>query len=916
MAGYTVNITEVRDVVTATSSVNNITITSDNNPEITVVENSFLFTATSVVNTVTVYTDAVELLIDDFANYFRGDWISGTTYRRGELVNDRYSLFVCSTGTLTTVTSTINPSDYPNTLSWTRVVWNEGPRAHLTVTNYLNVGTTATISGNTNIGGRLHVVGEISTDSAMDHLTVTNHLSAGSLSVGSVDGEGLTINSSATFNGRSTFNNDVIINAGTTTVTNLVVLGTQTVSGALRVNNSGTFQLVNTQELEVLNTATFTEVVTSRLRVANVLYPTVTGLFGQVVANMGDGTAEWRNLGDLVFWSLSDDLKTNGFDIVTNSLTEDLLVGVGIGANKKSSAYLELKYNGATTLTSGNGEIALSGNTDIGGNTDIDGNLTVGTINSGAIDSSGNFRLTGTGYNNITSSGILTIGANNKITVGTVSQAGYGTDIFGTDAIRIWNNGAISSGTIHIGLQSGTPSALPQMVMSTTGTLMTHVRELQFEDGSVQYTANTATLSTTATSSVLGAVKIGNYIDITADGTISVNTASLASVTLNTATSTLLGGVKIGSSFTADGDGTLGLSTATSARLGGVKLGEYLQSSSDGTLTVNTSTLFANYTSVNTATTARAGIVRVGNNINIDGDARISVPVSQESTWGVVRIKTNGGLQSETIGGSAGFIGMKPATRYNIGGVIAGNNINIDESGVISVSGGGTAGIINLTDVMNTNGYKIQYNYIHTTSSLELLPGDFNISAPNNFDLSTDNTNVKSLDGQVTISSKFGNIASSSTFNVYKDYTTGQSPKYDFVARGWRSPASNAYNDFNVTADDNVTISASKNVNIRSTETTTISAPTVNIEGNTVNISGTSVNIESNNLGFVSTGTLTLNAPVVKIGPDNNNSELHVQKIYNYAGTYAPFFPAGIQLADQTVQVTAYHPDGGPLPAV
>jgi hypothetical protein len=61
---------------------------------------------------------------------------------------------------------------------------------------------------------------------------------------------------------------------------------------------------------------------------------------------------------------------------------------------------------------------------------------------------------------------------------------------------------------------------------------------------------------------------------------------------------------------------------------------------------------------------------------------------------------------------------------------------------------------------------------------------------------------------------------------------------------------------------------------------------------------------------------LVLNAPVVKVGPDEYHSELHVQKIYNYAGTYAPFFPAGVQLADQTVQVTAYHPDGGPLPAV
>jgi len=344
MAGYTVNITEVRDVVTATSSVNNISITSDNNPNITIDENSFVFTATSVLSTVTIYTDAVELLVDDFANYFRGDWVSGTTYHRGELVNDRYSLFVCSTGTLTTVTSIINPSDYTDTLSWTRVVWNEAPRDHLTVTNYLDVGT------NVDIGGTLHVAGQISTDSAMDHLTVTNHLSAGSLSVGSLQGNGLVIDTTATFNGVTTFNNDVFITQGTFTVVDLVVNGTEIVNGALTVNNSATIDRVYTGEIDVAGTGTFHELFTDRLTVADVLFPTDAGLYGQVIANLGDGTADWRNLGDLVFWSLSDDLLTNGFDIITNSDTEGLLIGIGNSATKRNTSYIELRHNSTATF--------------------------------------------------------------------------------------------------------------------------------------------------------------------------------------------------------------------------------------------------------------------------------------------------------------------------------------------------------------------------------------------------------------------------------------------------------------------------------------------------------------------------------------------------------------------------------------
>jgi hypothetical protein len=33
---------------------------------------------------------------------------------------------------------------------------------------------------------------------------------------------------------------------------------------------------------------------------------------------------------------------------------------------------------------------------------------------------------------------------------------------------------------------------------------------------------------------------------------------------------------------------------------------------------------------------------------------------------------------------------------------------------------------------------------------------------------------------------------------------------------------------------------------------------------------------------------------------------LHVRAIYNYDGTFAPFFPAGVQYQDQTVQRTAW----------
>jgi hypothetical protein len=76
-------------------------------------------------------------------------------------------------------------------------------------------------------------------------------------------------------------------------------------------------------------------------------------------------------------------------------------------------------------------------------------------------------------------------------------------------------------------------------------------------------------------------------------------------------------------------------------------------------------------------------------------------------------------------------------------------------------------------------------------------------------------------------------------------------------------------------------------------------------------------------MSFSSTGTLTitaadqinLNTPITQVGEDIYESNLYVQKIYNFNGTFAPFFPAGVQFNDSTVQRTAYEPDQGLLPS-
>lgn len=69
----------------------------------------------------------------------------------------------------------------------------------------------------------------------------------------------------------------------------------------------------------------------------------------------------------------------------------------------------------------------------------------------------------------------------------------------------------------------------------------------------------------------------------------------------------------------------------------------------------------------------------------------------------------------------------------------------------------------------------------------------------------------------------------------------------------------------------------------------------------------TSIELSKNN------STIYIKANETVIGQSAGYSTLQVGRIYNYAGTNAPFFPAGVQYPDNTIQVTAFYPDQGLL---
>lgn len=254
---YTISVTANYTTVTSVSTQTRVVVTATATPIFTITNTVQSIGITDNLTTITVYTDAVELLVDDFANYYTGDWVSGKTYRRGHIANYEYSLYVCSTGTYTSLTSSVTPPDdlgylgtadslgnYSNG-NWRRVVWNEAPR---------------------------------------DFLTVTNHLSAGSLSVGGIGGDGLTINSTATFNGPVKFNNTVTFSdTATYSVSNFQVNNQFTNNGLAdfygqnaTFHTTATFSGTRTyissatvNNMTVLGQANFQDSLTTRFLTAN-----------------------------------------------------------------------------------------------------------------------------------------------------------------------------------------------------------------------------------------------------------------------------------------------------------------------------------------------------------------------------------------------------------------------------------------------------------------------------------------------------------------------------------------------------------------------------------------------------------------------------------------------------------------------
>ena len=441
----TVLLTSTNYVVSATTvATPAITVTSDNS----------IFTITNVVQnfTVTNVTPKITFTTDgpgfDFVVKHKEEWVSGFDYLRNDVVRYEYSIYICKIDPNTSFVSTVPPPQDPD--RWELFVFNEWPRAYLTVTNWLDAGiitsleqpeTTGIDMARTDIvnankiyfsnqGEReglewnegLNINGGFTpkfTISAIPDYRIGREPHSGALTVGLDGVDKLLVSASGrvyvadtrSWNGPSStdnslpYGNSALNVAGGVSVdgrawfgSNVNVAGTATIAGdvtvkgALEVLGTSTFHsdvtFLNDADITGVgtiqaNTGTFRNLVVApqgigTMKVGNLSYPVNTGLFGQVLSTNGENAASWRNLGDLVFWNLSDDLQTNGFNIVTGTSDNDPNPQITIGSGPKQQgnntnqfkSYIKLHEVSTSTSL---GRVTLHGNIDFSGRLNLGG---------------------------------------------------------------------------------------------------------------------------------------------------------------------------------------------------------------------------------------------------------------------------------------------------------------------------------------------------------------------------------------------------------------------------------------------------------------------------------------------------------------------------------------------------------------
>lgn len=126
------------------------------------------------------------------------------------------------------------------------------------------------------------------------------------------------------------------------------------------------------------------------------------------------------------------------------------------------------------------------------------------------------------------------------------------------------------------------------------------------------------------------------------------------------------------------------------------------------------------------ASKSQVGIVIVGNNIDVDNIGTISVKTGSKDVLGLLRVGNN-------LNVSNGVISLATASKSALGGVIVGDNINVDGSGRISLQKASTTdyGIVKVGSNISVSGDSTISVPVATSGTLGVVRNGANISNNN-----------------------------------------------------------------------------------------------------------------------------------------------------------------------------------------
>ena len=706
-------------VVTATNAVQSFNLTQNTN--------NFNFSATNITFTAT--TAIGQIQTENMATIFKGEFTSTAEviYYRGHIVRHNQNIYVANVEPSERVT---NPAAPPGNDQWRLIfsqtglqgwqvtamekAYNQGP---------WNSGATYALYTWVEYAG---YIWELINQNGSYNSEPTR-ANANWKQVGSQGDQALFTTSSVQFNNLNLSGNFTAVNG---VVSNFTVTNRLTAGGMRYPITHGTYgQVLATNGVNEANWVDASGLTATNIRAATreniggVIIGTGLNVTAGGVISITTGT-NGANIG----WNLTDDLTTNGFGIYTGTpdpINENFPVPrLEIGSGERNAVDASLLFESRSSSTS---VVKLVGDTVRIGS----GNPTFNTINY-------EVRVSTTGTN---ISGPVTFsgGALNLNPLNYDVYIGNTATLYGTSTTKVYIGGSIyaaprpyigsridilSRVTFKEGIY-GEGSVLPVKVPAG----------IQFADGSIQ-TTNAGYRLTTATSTVLGGIKVGSSL-------IMDLATGILDVPLATTTSSGL--IRVGSGLSIGYNGVLSVTAvpasvplATTTSTGVIQIG-------------NPFYMNGNILSINTATTSSFGVIKVGNGLGIDGEGRLYTntntgtnAVYADGQHGIeivgteVRLKlaTTSTLGGVMISGDHGLyligsdLALRMANTVDLGGVRVGYGLSANQyTGVLSVNpaNGDTFGgiILGAGLAIDGNGktYVTAFGSTSTTSTVSIIAG-------------------------------------------------------------------------------------------------------------------------------------------------------------------------------------------------